>query len=569
MPIASIDDESRTRRLLVFLTVVVMFVSILSRAHFIETRPLAGRLDGQEPEAHIIVTETAFDQVPWRTHLFLPLFTLGERYDKFIDQHPDAAAPDPLGNYYYTSTPPLTFVLPYLAAKLTTGTPTLYGLRWYNMSLGVLAALALAMLVRLCLRGTRGSPGSVLACTAAIIYMTAPESLKSHAIDLWAQQFTAVLLPLQIAAFLFYPSATLLFALAFIGCLADWTCYVANGAMIGLAGISYWRTRDHVSLHAALSIAAGCLLGGSAMLAWFHHVMTLGTYFHDLAMRSEARSTGGWRWFYYFLPRYLESLGMFAFLGLAALAFRLRPGAPSLTRHGNDGKRSATRILGGVDPLLLSLSIMGVALVENLLVKGHALLFSYDRLKGVQFLALLVVWCASPTRRHARIACWSSIAAGLVCVALFVFTYDTPAGWNFVAHSQQERIGDIILRTAAPHGPAFFNGEVRGSEIHYARRNIFERVDEAARKQGLDPVSFVRQWCSWHNFDQGTLYEISGSPYPWPIDRDLPRTVTVTQVFTDGRASPAVPFVLDERATDYHPPQSADRFSHLPDRFWR
>ena len=565
--------SSRTRattRPLVILaiTLLVTLASIMSRAHFIDTRPLAGRLDGQEPEAHIIITEMAFDQVPWRTHHFLPLFTLGERYDKFIDQHPGASSADLLGNYVYTSTPPLTFVMPYVAAKATTGVPTLAGLRWYNMSLGILAALALAALVRLCLNGTRKSVSVILSCTAAIIYMTAPECLKSHSINIWAQQFYAVLLPLQIIAFLFYPSAVLLFVLAFIGCLADWTPYVANCAMTVLAAISWWRTRDRRSLHAAVAIAAGCLLGGSVMLAWFGQEMTLATYFHNLSARSEARSVGGWRSFYFFLPRYLESLGLFAFLGLAALAIRVRQGA-LVPYRSRVAQRLAPKILAEFDPLLVALLIVGCALSENPLIKGHALLFSYDRLKGVQFLSLLIVWCASTTLRPARLAYWSSVAAGLVCVALFKFTYDTPYGWNFVAHSQQERIGAIIARTAAPHGPAFFNGEVRGSEVYYAHRNIFELVDKAAAAKGVDAAAFVRQWCSQHGFDQGTLYEISAPPYPWPLDRELLRTLTITQVFADGRPSPPSSVVLDERVRDYHAPQSSDRFSHLPDRFWK
>ena len=555
--------------LVLAVTLLVTLVSIVSRAHFIDTRPLAGRLDGQEPEAHIIVTETAFEQVPWRIHRFLPIFTLGAPYDKFIDQHPGAASADPLGNYFYTSTPPLTFVLPYLAAKLTTGMPTLIGLRWYNMSLGVLATLALAALVQLCLRGTRKSVSVILSCTAAIIYMTAPECLKSHSIDIWAQQFYAVLLPLQIIAFLFYPAGVLLFVLAFIGCLADWTPYVANGAMVGLAAISWWRTRDRQSLHAAIAIAGGCLLGGAAMLAWYGQEMTLASYFHNLAVRSEARSIGGLRSFYFFLPRYLESFGLFAFLGPAALAVRFRQSAVVQYRSGRVVPWLGPKILTEFDPLLVALLIVGVALLENLLMKGHALLYSYDRLKGVQFLALLIAWCASATLRHARAAYWSSVVVGLVCVALFKFTYDTPYGWNYVAHSQQERIGAIIARTAALQGPAFFNGEIRGSEVYYAHRNVVEWVDREAAGRHLDTAAFVRQWCSQHGFDQGTLYEISGNPFPWPKPQDFPRSFAVTQIFTDGRPSTPKAFVLDEHAGDYHEASSADRFSHLPDRFWR
>jgi hypothetical protein len=181
-----------SRHLLVSLIFAsIATVSIVSRAHLINTRPLAGRLDDQEPESHILITDLAFEQTPWTTHHFLPLFTLGARYNKDIDEHPNAESTDNLGNYYYTSTPPLTFVIPYFALKITIGTPSLVGLRWYNLALQIIIAIALGGLVYLCVR----RPGAdfqfrlLVSMTAALIYMTAPECLKSHTITLWAQQF--------------------------------------------------------------------------------------------------------------------------------------------------------------------------------------------------------------------------------------------------------------------------------------------------------------------------------------------------------------------------------------------
>src|SRR4026209_189172 len=89
----------------IFLAVACL--SVVGRAHLLKTRPTTGRLDGQEPESHILVTNIAFTEIPASVHHFLPIFNLGPRYNKFINQHVGASSPDAEGNYFYCSTPPL------------------------------------------------------------------------------------------------------------------------------------------------------------------------------------------------------------------------------------------------------------------------------------------------------------------------------------------------------------------------------------------------------------------------------------------------------------------------------
>ena len=162
---------------------------------------------------------------------------MGAAYNKYVDVHPGAESADRFGNYYYTSTPPLTFVLPYVAAKMVGTNPSIHSLRWYNVALQIASALALGGLVFLAAKksGMEFELRLLASATAVIVYMTAPECLKSHSMNLWAQQFYALLLPIQLICFLFYPRALLLFIFAFISCLADWTPYLANSAMAVIA----------------------------------------------------------------------------------------------------------------------------------------------------------------------------------------------------------------------------------------------------------------------------------------------------------------------------------------------
>ncbi len=506
-----------------------------------------------------MVTDIAFLQTPAAIHKFLPIFTLGAPYDKFIDQHPGAASPDSFGNYFYTSAPPLTFVVPFLA---TVAHPSLQALRWYNVALQCLAAAAMGLLVELCLRRkqTPLETRTPLTFAAAIIYMTAPECLRSHSINLWSQQFYAVLLPIQIMLLLFRPIRIALFLTAFIGCLADWTAYVADLSMIGVALWEFRKTRDKHWLWSATAILLGSTIGGLVMIAWFAQVMPVEAYFQDLARRSEARSTGGFFRWASFMPRYIESFGLFLPVALIALIWRNKKPDDMQGAGQSDGRTPH-------DPLKLTILIFACALLENLLMKDHALLYSYDRLKGIELLILVLIWAASKAQGDANRAFWLSSAAGLACITFFHLSYETPGGSNYLVKSQQQIIGGIIATTASPQAAAFFSGEVRGSEVYYAGRNIVQLVGEAARQQGVDEISYVRQWSRAHGFDRGTLYDLSGS-YPSPLPKELPRKLTITEIFVDGRPPTSRTVTLPETPADYHPVTASDRYLLVPGPLW-
>ena len=548
--VSSAKSPPHSFRLVVVVLALLTFASIFIRIGFIENRPYAGRLDGQEPESHILTTLMAMEQSPIATHKFLPIVSLGARYNKFIDEHPGAGAADEEGNYFYTSTPPLTFAMPYLAHKLTGVAPTMQSLRYYNLMLQMLATMALAAFVWLSLRGAADPIARAMAtATAAAVYLTAPECLVSHSINLWGQQFTTVLLMVQIILFCFRPSLGALFLLAMLGCLSDWTPYIANSVMAALALWSWRRNGDGKALLIFFAIGLGCLAGGLALIAWNGLVMTPEQYFHALAVRQADRTVQGWSYIYDFIPSYTQSLGVFGLLLFWQpwRLFRWRD-AESKAAECSAGSRV---ILPDLHPLVIGVIIVACALIENLLMADHALRYSYDRLKGVQLLALALALGASHSGAVARRFFAGTVAAGVVSMAVFWLSWTSQIGWHYIAHSQQERIGAVIRATVSNEGPAFFNGDVRAAEVYYAGRNLFQNVDNAAAEAGVTTDEFVRKWLGAHQFEQGVVYEISGS-YPLPKKRDLPRTLSVRRVHADGRVEQLGSHTLDEKVEDYH-----------------
>jgi hypothetical protein len=116
-------------------------------------------------------------------------------------------------------------------------------------------------------------------------------------------------------------------------------------------------------------------------------------------------------------------------------------------------------------------------------------------------------------------------------------------------------IGKVIADRSSDNGPAFFNEEIRGSEIYYAGRNVFQHATDAAREQEMDVITFIRSWCTKHHFREATLYEISGH-YPFPLPEEIPRTIRVRRIYTDKEPVELGMVRLQERWQDDHPPET-------------
>ena len=278
------------------LGVVLIFlfaVSIFVRWHLIEERPLNGYRDNEDAAAHVLATNIAYDQTSWKVHHFLPILTLAARSDHFIDDLPSASCQDRLGNVYYTSFPPLVFLTPYVFEKATGCPPSPTWLRWFNVTIQLIVSVLIGLLCYRCLQEATLDDSTRFLATACavIVYLSAPECLKSHCFSFWAQQLYAPLLVIQLGLFIYRPSLIALFILAFLGGLLEWTAYFANPGMALLAFVSYWRTRDRRALHIGICLTVAAFLALLTLVRWYSLVTTPAEYLAALRYRSGVRSS--------------------------------------------------------------------------------------------------------------------------------------------------------------------------------------------------------------------------------------------------------------------------------------
>lgn len=511
------DRASRRRGLAARLSVpalVVLVQGVLTGSTLLQVRDGLGARN-LEASYHAVLTAKAMLANPLGRHWGLPTVTLGQDNDKYVLWGATVATDG--GDYIYTSFPPAGFWLPAVLGFLRGGDIGLAGLVALN---GALAAAAGLLLYLLVVRAVRRLDRPVwiarsAGLLAAVVYLTSTEALQSHGAVYWPH---AMLQPLLLGLLLVLdhlltrPEGAdrrrlliVLGVLTAIACYTEWTAYVfafLTGAAILL--VPALRRRIAAAGVVLVSVAAGT----AAVLA-AHFILVLGA---DAAVEA---------WKARFLARsgsatettlldlqygYALSFGgaLFAVLVLVALA---------VFRPENPGRRDA---VGGI-VLLFALT----AVLENLLLRQHAVEFTFDRLKLGIPLALLAGLAVGHLSRRLLVP-----AALVVCVgaAIGISAHRTDvaayAGWPYVDDAnralvaQAKRVVDLDCATIGT------NTQVRGYTNLVLGRAVSEFVAEPAQMQGL---------AAEDEGSCGTVYIRGRSAFT-----DLPQFLSITVVQPDG-----------------------------------
>lgn len=394
---------------------------------------------------HVLVTAKAMQETPVSVHKFLPIVSLGQPEDKFIQWGDTVMDRHGQGNYYYTSFMPLTFVVAWLFYSLT-GLPyselTLY---WFSSGLAILCYLAT---LRLLLRLFRDKlpPVFVILCSY-FIYFYLPEMLHSNGAVYWGQSLYQLFFALQLNVYVelrekrTWPRFIAFLALAFLVCCVEWTGYLSNvgfflayGMDIFLAARRGGRVAEAGQKRPAgrlapyrpeiLSMAGLAVVSVGALGAFcFHFILnlTVQDFVAMMQKRMAARTGQAGHDLPILLQRYWSSFHYFLIV-LAVLA-AVALGLYLARRKGWPGP-----------PLGALLFLTCLPVLENLILLNHAIDYSYDRMKTI-FPMLLLFFAAASVVAACLPKGAGAALAGLSLVLLLV------SGFNLFTYARRGAFG--------------------------------------------------------------------------------------------------------------------------------
>jgi hypothetical protein len=409
----------RFRRFL--LPILLMFVASAAVRWSWRSDRIVANIDASY---HVLLTVDAMNQTPVSVHRFLPIVTLGRALDRDVRFGDSVRGPG--GIYYYTSFPPLGFVVPWAFFRVTGLAVNLDHLLLLNLGIHLAATLLLALLVAeaVAALGQDWQTHAGIVMLAAASYLFTFEALYSHGIVYWHHSLFQIvwLVQLVMAGRVFRcvesgtpirrSDAVVLVATGALGPATEWTGYIATAS---IAGLCWWRA-GRASHQAVRTIAIGMLLGaavsGFAFVVHFASVIGLSPLLEALRSRARFRSTTHDS-FAALGAGYVESFG----------ALLLFVGAVVATYAAVVRRRPATWVIALLLATMLPLS-------ENLLLAQHAATYHFDRLKALIPLVVMSALAIAmmPTRFQQRT----------------LLTWLAVLGWNF-SHLPQSRSRAVPL----------------------------------------------------------------------------------------------------------------------------
>jgi hypothetical protein len=387
--------------------VLLWIASVAIRWVRFDERAVAANISASH---HVLLTVEALNRTPVAVHHMLPIVTLGRTLDREVPFGASVRAPN--GIYYYTSFPPLGFIAPWAFFQTTHLAPTVANLMVFNFAIHLAATLLLALLVVevLARAGADASMQRIVAAIAGATYLFAYEAAYSHGLVYWHHSLFQVawLAQLVAAARVFHSlddgtapnrlEIGLLLTASFLAPSIEWSGYLSGAA---IAGALWWSgRRERRGWALALATLAATAAAGVVLIAQFASVVGLEPLIAALGERAGARSVVHGS-LMSLVAGYAESFGWYLLLAgavLAAYVIQVRRAPPAW----------ASRIL----------VVATIPLVENVVLAEHATIYTYDRLKAlvvvVLVLALFIAFLSSSFRDRALFLWMAAVVAALV-----------------------------------------------------------------------------------------------------------------------------------------------------------
>lgn len=370
----------------VFIVVGLLLLVVLTMFFRQSTHNTNTVYENYDATYHVLLTVEALKQTPLSQHRMLPIVSLGDTFDKHIQW--GATLPDKYGNYYYTSFPPAGFAAPFVFFSLFDLDVTVNNLLLFStLVLGCSVILFFLLTRTIAKNYSNNSNPNAPAILASIVYLFSMETLYSHGYIYWGH---SLMQPLYLAflyiVFNFFSKqemrlpTVLVFMFSFLLCYIEWSGYlIVIGAMVAFGVSKITRDKKNKLI---VACAAGAILAFFLFILVFILTIDVAEFFSILNRRFSARNFtqdvslldlmwGYYRSYYLFLI--LIPMGLFYFYKRRDIC---------------SDKKDAVVLIG---------IVILFGMLENIVMKQHAVEYNFDRLKFLPLfsLAIPVIWAAS------------------------------------------------------------------------------------------------------------------------------------------------------------------------------
>ena len=417
---------------------------------------------------HVLLTVQAYDETPVSVHKFLPLVSLGDEWDKEI-QWAEMVS-DEYGNYYYASFSAAGFVLPYLFFKIFNLPVSEESLYLFNT---VLCCMALLLTIKLfCDLFKNRIQKEVIILITTLLFASQTEIMHGLGQVYWPQSILQVLLPLQFLCFYHFEEDKKwkigFYILALIMPYIEWTGFIAN---VGFAIVLFFKNGIKIQKKNFMwAFWTGVCTAAALLFLIGHYLLVVDweNFYWALHDRVAMRTTYAYVTTFELLWGYWKSFkGLWILLPVLGLSSIIL----------NKG----LKWLKGVVPMLSMVFVMLFPLVENILMKEHAVSYTYDRMKMVYplLLAVFVILASIPKEKEWFVK--GTVLAALVCAVMGINSYihNTEYLWEAEYREDNEILGEYCRENY--HEDAVYglkNAAVRGYVNVLFDRGVYENISE-------------------------------------------------------------------------------------------
>lgn len=427
---------------------------------------------------HTLLTIEAYNETPISEHLFLPIVTLGSQSDKYITW--GATIPDEKGNYYYTSFSSAGYFFPWLFMKILRLSVSEQSLYIFNSFLFAISAALWTWLIYILYENSKDV--AAISIIGMLTYIFSPELLHGMGIVYWHQSVMQVTLLIQIIAYYQMKKTDrtgmyiVFYVMTLINPYIEWTGYVSNIGFALVELITNWK------MNKKKGFGKACIIGSLTVISFglfvVHYLLRVDaqTFFMTVKYRFFDRSIADESTLTDVFGGYFKSFLYLWILFLLLVIWNFLQNKKIELNHG------------------MLMFVMAFPVLENVIMKEHAISYTYDRMKFIFFFSFLICelsyhLLSGAGEQIRTLVGILSITIGVCGLNLKSYISDESYIWEIDYRNDNQVLADYINEHYADSLISTSSYGVRGYINLLFRRGVFEGINadtlrEIVKSQG-------------------------------------------------------------------------------------